>query len=501
MGNDLTKAIQYCWRGGFIPQGFNAIFLLLLPKVKNAKKAGQFRPIGLMNFSFKVITKIISSRFGSLIQKIVSPQQGAFIKGRNIQEQIVLASELVNELEIKSRGGNLGIKLDISQAYDSLSWEFLFHVNEEVWFFRKRNLLASYFAEICKNISSVEWWTCGVLSSRDGTQARRNVKKLAALLKDYQAAPGQIFNLAKSKCFIGGTSDLRKQQIADECRMPLSTFPYKYLGVMLTPGRIKSQHVWNCVEQIQASLTGWMGKLLSFQERLILVKHVLCSIPIYSMSVYKWPQRVLKECEQIIKKFLWPGDPAKRKSITLKWDKVCSPFEEGGLGQRRLEIMNKALFMKPWWKMMNSKEEWARYFQEKFLTKNGEWIGYHKKSSILPGLKWISEDVKNFTRWIVGNGGNISVWNDTWIKEKPLGELYPENIYLNQFPNMKFANLIIDGEWVMPTELLEMVSVNELPVISIVDDKRIWCGTITGELIVSSAVECIRTKYPKVSWS
>ncbi|XP_026429066.1 uncharacterized protein LOC113325041 [Papaver somniferum] len=275
MGNDLTKAIQYCWRCGFIPQGFNANFLLLLPKVNNAKKAGQFRPIGLMNFSFKVITKIISSRFGSLIQRIVSPQQD-----------------------------------DI----------FLFCNGD-----------------------------------------KRNVKKLAALLKDYQDASGQIFNLAKSKCFIGGTSELRKQKIANECRMLLATFPDKYLGIILTPGRIKSQHVWNCIEKIQASLAGWMG------------------------------------------------DPAKRKSIVLKWDKVCSPFEEGGLGLRILEIMNKPMLMKLWWKMLNSKEEWARYFQGKFLTKNGEWIGYYKKSSILPGLKWISEDVKNSTRWIVGNGAKISV--------------------------------------------------------------------------------------------
>ncbi|XP_026399201.1 uncharacterized protein LOC113295056 [Papaver somniferum] len=53
---------------------------------------------------------------------------GAFIKERNIQEKIVLASELVNEMSTKRRGGNVGLKLDITQAYESLSWEFLFEV-------------------------------------------------------------------------------------------------------------------------------------------------------------------------------------------------------------------------------------------------------------------------------------------------------------------------------------------------------------------------------------
>ncbi|XP_026428123.1 uncharacterized protein LOC113323994 [Papaver somniferum] len=45
-------------------------------------------------------------RMGVMINKVVSPQQGAFIKGRNIQNQIVLASELNNEMETTKRGGN-----------------------------------------------------------------------------------------------------------------------------------------------------------------------------------------------------------------------------------------------------------------------------------------------------------------------------------------------------------------------------------------------------------
>ncbi|XP_026414006.1 uncharacterized protein LOC113309691 [Papaver somniferum] len=402
-GNDITKAIQHCWRCGFIPQG-------------------------------------------------------AFIKGRNIQEQIVISSELVNELDVKRRGGNLGIKLDISQAYDSLSWEFLFQVMRKFGFSEKdvnwiHTLLQSARISVLFNGGHVGYFQVGrglrqsdtlspllfviaedLLSraiSRMVQSDKRNVKKLATLLKEYQEASGQIFNLEKSKCFIGGTSTLRKQQITSECRMPLANFPDKYLGVYLTPDRIKTQHIWNCVEQIQASLAGWM---------------------------------------------------------------------EGGVGLRRLEIMNKAFLMKLWWKIQNNKEDWAKFFQEKFITKKGDWIGYYKKSSILPGLKWISEDVQKFTRWIVGTESKISIWNDIWIKDKTLCELYPDNAYLNEFPDMKVENLIVDNEWVMPSELLDMVSINELPVLSLEEDKRIWSGTITGDFSVYSAVECIRTKYSKVSW-
>ncbi|XP_026399511.1 uncharacterized protein LOC113295389 [Papaver somniferum] len=107
IGAELTRAIQFCWSKGFISNGLNENFLKLLPKVNNAKKAKQFRPIGLMNFSFKIFTKIWATRLEKIINKVVSPQQGAFIKGRTIQEQIALASEMINEIEIKGKEATL----------------------------------------------------------------------------------------------------------------------------------------------------------------------------------------------------------------------------------------------------------------------------------------------------------------------------------------------------------------------------------------------------------
>ncbi|XP_026399197.1 uncharacterized protein LOC113295052 [Papaver somniferum] len=125
---DLVAAIQSCWRRKFIPKGMNSSFLVLLPKTQGAKTANHFRPIGLSNVIFKIFTKVITKRMNGIMEKLISPQQVAYVKGRSIHEQVLLASELVNEMKVKRRGGNVGIKLDISQAYDSVSWEFLIKV-------------------------------------------------------------------------------------------------------------------------------------------------------------------------------------------------------------------------------------------------------------------------------------------------------------------------------------------------------------------------------------
>ncbi|XP_026409888.1 uncharacterized protein LOC113304984 [Papaver somniferum] len=121
INEDVVQAIQYCWQKQFIPKGLNSRFLVLLPKVQGAKKPNHFRPIGLSNVSFKIITKILTVRMSNLMEKLVSPQQESYIKGRCIQEQVLLASKMVNEMKKKRRGGNVGLKLDISQTYDYVS--------------------------------------------------------------------------------------------------------------------------------------------------------------------------------------------------------------------------------------------------------------------------------------------------------------------------------------------------------------------------------------------
>ncbi|XP_026429281.1 uncharacterized protein LOC113325274 [Papaver somniferum] len=116
------------------PDGFPGSFYKFSWDIIGARKAEQFRPIGLDNF-IKIFTRIITTRISTMIERLVSVQQVAFIKVRNIHDKIVLASEMINELNIKRRGGNIGLKLDITQAYDSLSWDFLFEVLRRFVFF------------------------------------------------------------------------------------------------------------------------------------------------------------------------------------------------------------------------------------------------------------------------------------------------------------------------------------------------------------------------------
>ncbi|KAF5462658.1 hypothetical protein F2P56_018646, partial [Juglans regia] len=64
----------------------------------------------------------------SVLDVLVSHEQGAFIPGHSIFENITLAQEMVLSLHKKSVGGNVLIKLDMAKAYDRVNWDFLLHV-------------------------------------------------------------------------------------------------------------------------------------------------------------------------------------------------------------------------------------------------------------------------------------------------------------------------------------------------------------------------------------
>jgi hypothetical protein len=91
----------------------------LIPKVPNATKIQQYRPIYVLNVSFKIFTKVGTNRLNRVAQKVVSPTQTAFLLGRNIMEGVVILHETIHELHTRKRDGVI-FKIDFEKAYDKV---------------------------------------------------------------------------------------------------------------------------------------------------------------------------------------------------------------------------------------------------------------------------------------------------------------------------------------------------------------------------------------------
>lgn len=99
----------------------------LIHKSKEALNIKQFRPICLLNVSFKIITKLLAVRLGRVANKIISKCQTAFIKGRSILDGVVSLYEVLHGLRVSKSKGVI-LKLDFEKAYDKIQWGFLAEV-------------------------------------------------------------------------------------------------------------------------------------------------------------------------------------------------------------------------------------------------------------------------------------------------------------------------------------------------------------------------------------
>ncbi|GJR54405.1 hybrid signal transduction histidine kinase M [Tanacetum coccineum] len=143
---------------------------------------------------------------------------------------------------------------------------------------------------------------------------------------------GLSINLSKSKLLGVVVSEDRVVQAANRIGCGVLKAPFAYLGskVRGNMSRIKS---WDeIVDKMVDRLSKWKMKTLSIGGRLTLLKAVLGSMPIYHMSIFKVPMKVLQRMESIRSRFFSGVDLNSKKSIWVKWSKVLCSKEKGGLG-------------------------------------------------------------------------------------------------------------------------------------------------------------------------
>jgi mannosylglycoprotein endo-beta-mannosidase len=102
----------------------NGARVVLILKVEVATKPKDFRLISLIHSFAKLLTKVLALRLSAYIDRLISSAQSAFIKKRCIQDNFLYVRGLARHYHRTKTSACL-IKLDITKAFDSVSWEFL----------------------------------------------------------------------------------------------------------------------------------------------------------------------------------------------------------------------------------------------------------------------------------------------------------------------------------------------------------------------------------------
>ena len=84
----------------------NYAMITFIPKEPEAKHLKKFRPISLINCSFKIFAKALNNRLIRVADRLIASNQTAFIKGRFILDSVVAAHEIIHEVSRKKEKRN-----------------------------------------------------------------------------------------------------------------------------------------------------------------------------------------------------------------------------------------------------------------------------------------------------------------------------------------------------------------------------------------------------------
>lgn len=97
---------------------------------------GDFQSISFVGSLYKLVVKVFVGRLSTVMDKLTSPNQSTFLKGRLLIDGVVVVNKLT-DLAKKSKKSCLILKVDFEKAYYSVSWSFLEYMLSRFRFYDK----------------------------------------------------------------------------------------------------------------------------------------------------------------------------------------------------------------------------------------------------------------------------------------------------------------------------------------------------------------------------
>jgi hypothetical protein len=478
LGDDLVHEVLAAVNSVSIPDGWNDTTIVLIPKIKVPEKVTQLRPISLCNVVYKVISKMYAARLKGLLPEIISPTQSAFVPGRLITDNILVAYECFHAIKKRRQGkkGFCAVKLDMHKAYDRVEWGFLEKIMLKLGFnqrwvkmimtcvntvryrvrvnsdesdmftptrgLRQGDPLSPYLFLLCsEGLTSMlakaeeEEELIGVKVCRDAPAISNllfaddslilmqadegNAECLKRILNTYCRASGQLVSTAKSTIFFSPNTEVaERESICVKLDIMTEALTDKYLGLPAMVGADRTDCFQFLVDRVCKRINGWKEKILSSGGKEVLLKAIAQAIPSYAMLGFKIPKQICKGITTAISNFWW-GDGADRKRMHwLAWWKLCVPKAQGGMGFRDIQCFNMAMLAKQVWRLLEEPESLcARVLRAKYFPSGDLLNATMKKGS---SFTWQSiwaglQTFKKGHIWRVGKGDQINIWEDEWI--------------------------------------------------------------------------------------
>lgn len=95
---DVVRAVKNFFVDGQMQEGVNDTAIVMIPKKSLAEDMKDFRPISLCNVVYKVVAKCLVNRLRPLLHDVISEAQSAFVPGRLITDNALIAFECFHSI-------------------------------------------------------------------------------------------------------------------------------------------------------------------------------------------------------------------------------------------------------------------------------------------------------------------------------------------------------------------------------------------------------------------
>ncbi|KAF5464321.1 hypothetical protein F2P56_014405 [Juglans regia] len=396
---------------GVMPSDLNLTNIVLIPKTKQPEYLKDFRLISLCNVIYKVIAKVLANRLKLALPGGISKNQSAFVPGRLITDNVLVAFETVDAIRRRKRGrkGYMSIKLDMISYKVTVNGvttqpikptrglrqgcplsPYLFVLCAEALSLLLKQAEEQHLPKgvsVCHNaprVSHLFFVDDSIIFFQASVSENQHLKNLICC---YGVASGQQLNMGKTELlFSRNTKPSVISAIKDVWGVQDIQHHAKYLGLPSFVGKSHYQTFKVIKDRVWAKLQGWKEKLLSQAGRELLIKAVVQAIPTYAMSCFKIPRGFCKELEGMIARFWWGQRGQEKRIHWLNWRKMCQSKFMGGLGFRDLEVFNISLLARQAVICVRS------IFEAKPV-------------------------IKAESLWRIGKGDNIKIWGDNWLTD------------------------------------------------------------------------------------
>ncbi|KAJ4767870.1 RNA-directed DNA polymerase (reverse transcriptase)-related family protein [Rhynchospora pubera] len=477
VGEGVVTQIRKIFVEGHVPDEWLQCTVTLTPKIKEPDMPSQYRPISIGNVLYRLVMKIVATRLRRHLKGVISHEQNAFMKGRNIVENIIVVRETLQSFKQKNfKQPAFMLKVDVSKAFDKIEWDFLakamIYLNVPL---NMVNLMLSCYrrAQVSLTINGKrDGFIIPTRGLRQGcpmspyvfimamemlsrlmskTQREGNLKgiKLAhsspvimhimyaddlvifgdahqreidtinSLLNHFGKASGLKMNPEKSTFWASRACDQAAvHRVMNNLQASVAEGEDKYLGAVIEGGRSGMKTGKMLLEKMRAKLNGWRAQMLSHVGRMVMIKSVLMSLPVYYMSMECVPKSIVKQMNSLMARFFW-GKPAEgRYMAPIAWKTICQPVEEGGLDVRDLNIFCEALFMKLVWDVISNEEKlWVQICKSKYCPHIGFWKAKENSNCSKMWRNIIQRRVffETNVHWCIGNGVDIKAVGQPWF--------------------------------------------------------------------------------------